>query len=132
MYNLDLAKTEACTRSVTTQCRQTLMILRVIKYLLNLFGLYLFQLDIASKFIVSDRYPDCITAKTIIWYNINSLLPDFVLFLVISTACNFIGERYLEKRKDSKEFIFMLIVSVLIIIGLTTLTALLYYKHCGE
>jgi hypothetical protein len=108
------------------------MNLRVIKYFLNLVGLFFFSLFIAYPFNVDNAYPNCVVGKERIYHNIFGLLPYFLLYFSVSTVLNYIGERYLEKRKTSKEFLLILIVSTLLIIAATTYFSVDFFRRCCE
>jgi len=106
--------------------------LRIIKFILNLSGLYFMAIHISSGFIVSDVYPNCDEVTRMIWIRIKHLLPCILFYLAVSTVCNFLGEKYLERQKETTEFILIFLVSVCLIIGFVIFKAFVFYCRCGQ
>ena len=89
--------------------------IKIIKYGLNLLGLtwILFITDLSYGIIVFR--PKCEFVLEIVWYQLDHLVPFYLLFLGFAAGINFFIERKLEKRKRSREFLFILIIEFILL-----------------
>ena len=101
--------------------------IKIIKYGLNLLGLtwILFITDLAYALIVFR--PVCDRVMEAVWHQLERLAPFYLLFLICSLGMNFLIERKLEKKKKSKEFLFLLIIEVLL---LTVIAFFVSKEYC--
>lgn len=108
------------------------IIARIIKYVLNIAGLYIMTI---MAFIVSTlvyRYPDCEVVRIKISENIGELLLRYIPYLGLMTGLNLFIERKIEKRPKSKEYLLLLYISLLILIIAITYTSYDFYTHCRK
>src|SRR5688572_23478510 len=105
---------------------------RLIKYLLNMLGLiWMFNLSILSYALIV-RFPLCEQVMAVILNTLSQSLPIFIFFYLIITTMNYFTERRLEKRIQSREFIYLLLADIFFV-GLGFYYASMdFQQHCGQ
>ncbi|MEO6306016.1 MAG: hypothetical protein ABIP51_22910 [Bacteroidia bacterium] len=104
------------------------MIFRILKYLLNSVALVYLCLII---FLLITFSLDCEPCKNIKG-SIGYAILYSVIYLAASTLFNFLVERFLEKRKISREFLLIFCISFIIISLAILISSHLGYKDCCE
>lgn len=84
----------------------TMRLLKIIITIIGFFGMYI-HID---KSYTYWKIGDCHTMFETVKSTGISLLPELLLFTILITFFNFMVERKLEKRKQSKEFFWLFIL----------------------
>jgi hypothetical protein len=103
---------------------------RNIKYLLNFAGISLMIFYVSVSYGIIARLPECKNVKEVILNVIVELSQIYLIYLIIITATNILFERKIEKRRDSKEFIFLTIVNIILLILITSFFSNKFYTIC--
>jgi len=104
------------------------MVFRILKYLLNLIAIgYMCVIVLLSTTFTLECEP-CENVKG----NIGYAVLYTAIYLISTTFFNFLVERFLEKRKTSKEFLFLLCISFIILAVTILISANIAYKDCCE
>ena len=103
---------------------------RTIKYLLNFAGICLMIFYANVGYGIIARLPECENVKEVIWKVIEELCLVYVIYLIIITTINILFERKIEKRKSSKEFLFLAVFNIIMIVSITVLFSNQFYKMC--
>jgi len=89
---------------------------RTIKYLLNAVCLALLIFRIAASYGIIVRVASLKRLFDIIWSQAGNVALISVVFIIIATYLNFVFERKIEKRKTSREFLFISIFHIVMLI----------------
>ncbi len=108
------------------------MLIRIIKYVLNFAALLWMLLGAALSYVLILRNPDCDRVMDVIKDELCELIPIFMAYLAVVTGLNYLVERYLEKRKGSKEFLLLLLIQFVVMTLAITYLSFNFYLHCGE
>jgi len=103
---------------------------RIIKFLLNFAGIILMIFYANVSYGIIARFPECKNVKEVILNVIVELSQTYLIFLIIITAINILFERKIEKRCDSKEFIFLTIINIVLLILITSFFSNKFYTIC--
>jgi glucan phosphoethanolaminetransferase (alkaline phosphatase superfamily) len=101
-----------------------------IKYLLNFAGISLMIFYASVSYGIIARLPECKNVKEVILNVIVELSQTYLIYLIIITAINILFEREIEKRRDSKEFIFLTIINIILLILITSFFSNKFYNIC--
>lgn len=108
------------------------IIARIIKYILNLAGITFMVIIALVVSTLVYKYPDCEVVKIKISENIGALLLRYIPFLGAMTGLNFLIERRIERRLNSKEYLQLLCISSLVLIIAVIYTQYDFYTHCRK
>jgi hypothetical protein len=102
--------------------------MRFLKIIINIIGVFAMYIHIDMSYAYW-KVGDCHFMFETVKRTGISLLPEFLLFIISITFFNFIAERKLEKRKQSKEFVWLLILQFAVLLTVTLYHAYkAYYK----
>lgn len=104
--------------------------LLIIKYGLNFLGIIwnLFITDLSFGLIA--RIPDCSRATDLIISQLTRLTPFYILFLLCITGINFLIERKLEKKSNTKKYIYLLMIQCILILVIAFFVSKAFYDSC--
>ena len=74
--------------------------------------------------------PACSNVKDVIWKVVTELSQIYLIYLIIITIMNIFFERKIEKRNSSKEFVFLAVLNIIILVLITSLISNEFYKTC--
>jgi glucan phosphoethanolaminetransferase (alkaline phosphatase superfamily) len=103
---------------------------RIIKFLLNFAGISLMIFYVNVSYGIIARLPECKNVKEVILNAIVELSQTYLIYLIIITAINIFFERKIEKRVDSKEFILLTIINIILLILITSFFSNKFYNIC--
>jgi hypothetical protein len=106
----DLQTTDVASQSTFSST------MRFLKIIISIIGFFGFYIHIERSFYFW-KIPDCKTMFETVKSTGISLLPELLLFIIAITIFNFIIERKLEKRKQSKEFFWLFILQFTLLVG---------------
>src|SRR4051812_14125762 len=100
---------------------------KAIKYLINFAGICLMNFYARIAYGIIARLPECKNVMEIIWNNVFELSQIYLIYLVLITVINFLVERKLEKRKNSKEFLVLAFINIISLISIISLFSNEFY-----
>lgn len=103
---------------------------RIIKFLLNFVGIILMIFYAYVSYGIIARPPECKNVKEFILNVIVELSQTYLIYLIIITTINILFERKIEKRCDSKEFMFLTITNIIFLILITSFFSIKFYDIC--
>lgn len=103
---------------------------RIIKYLLNFAGISLMIFYANVGYGIIARLPECENVKEVIWNVVVKLSQIYLVYLIIISAINILFERKIEKRRGSKEFVFLAILNIVLLILITYFFSNEFYNIC--
>jgi hypothetical protein len=108
------------------------IIFRLVKFALNGIGLYIMSFVSSIVTTIVYRYPDCEFVRIKMLENIGEALLIYVPYVGIMTGINFLIERKIEKRPQSKEFVWLFYISLLVLTIALTYNSYNLYIHCRK
>jgi hypothetical protein len=78
------------------------------------------------------RIPDCDKVVGVIWERLKELIVAYGLFLGLTTALNFLFERKVERRLNSKEYLVILVFHLTALLLAAVIASYAFYKQCGK
>ena len=105
------------------------IVVKIIKYLLNLAGLYFMYL-LALGATLAFRRPDCDDVSIKISENVGTLLLRYIPYLAVMMGLNLLIERKLEKRAQSMEYLYLLCLSFVVLVIAVVYTSYQYASKC--
>ena len=76
------------------------------------------------------RIPECENVKSIIWNVVGELSKIYFVYLIIITAVNILLEKKIEKRSNSKEFIALAVINIILFVLITSFFSYQFYRMC--
>jgi glucan phosphoethanolaminetransferase (alkaline phosphatase superfamily) len=110
--------------------RKKIMWKKTIKYLLNFAGVCLMIFYSNLGYGIIARLPECENVKTIIYNVVGELSKLFLIYLIIITIVNFLFERKIEKRSETKEFVILAIINIVSFVLITSFFSNQFYRMC--
>jgi len=101
-----------------------------IKYFLNFAGISMMIFYTSFSYGIIARLPECKNVKDVILNVIVELSQIYLIYLIIITSINILFERKIEKRRDSKEFIFLTIANIILLLLITSFFSNKFYNIC--
>jgi hypothetical protein len=105
---------------------------RILKYALNIFGLYIMAVVALIVTTLVYRYPDCDVVRIKMSENIGETLLVYIPYLGLTTGINLLIERKIEKRPKSKEYLVLLYISLLVLTISITYASYNFYTNCRK
>jgi len=104
--------------------------IKIIKYGLNLLGLtwILFITDLSYALVAFQ--PPCNRVGEDVLFHMENLAPFYIVFLSGATGMNLFIERKIEKRKESKEFLYILIAEIFLLTVIALILGKLFCESC--
>lgn len=90
--------------------------MRFLKIIISIIGFFGFYIHIERSFNFW-KIADCQSMFETVKSTGISLLPELLLFIIVITIFNFIIERKIEKRKQSKEFFWLFILQFTLLVA---------------
>lgn len=106
------------------------MLLRIFKYLINIATASLVTWIIYVSFAIITRIPNINNIMPLIWQILYDLLLPFIILIGTITILNWFWERKLEKRNDSKEFLFILFFHLTVFVISFIYFSNDFYSYC--
>jgi hypothetical protein len=103
---------------------------RILKYIVNVVGLYFAIIIALLQTTLVYRYPDCEVVRIKISENVGELLLYYIPYVLIISGMNWFVGRKLEQRKDSREFRFLFYANVLVLVVVMIYTSYDFYLGC--
>lgn len=107
-----------------------LTFIKLVKYNLNLAGAcwMLFITDLS--YALASDFPNCKHAPELIITHLPKLFSTFYIpFLLAMTLINYLFERFIEKKKAPKEYLFLLVIQSFVLLLIACLVSYLYYRE---
>ena len=77
------------------------------------------------------QYPSCERMRDVIWQVVQQNIVMYSGYAVLLLTVNFVSERYLEKRKTSREFIVLTLVQIAVLLLMLSYASWEFSLHCG-
>ncbi|MEJ1241027.1 hypothetical protein WBG78_22965 [Chryseolinea sp. T2] len=106
------------------------VVARIIKYILNLAGLFVMCLVAVVVNSLMLRRPDCDGISIKLSENIGELVLRYIPFLAVMMGLNLLIERKLEKRAESREYLLILCVSAIVLVIAVVYTSHEFVSKC--
>ena len=106
--------------------------MKFLKYLFNFGAIWLTLYAVFMSFGIIVEPPDDHDFMKVIWNVTLYLSVIFILFLSIVTLINYLLERKVEKRQNSKEFLILMIIHLVLFIISVIYCANDYYLNVGR
>jgi hypothetical protein len=106
------------------------MLKRTIKYLLNLAGISLMIFYANVSYGIIAILPKCENVKEVIWKVVVELSQIYLIYLIIISTINILFERKIEKRNGSKEFVFLFVLNIILLVLITSFFSNEFYNIC--
>ncbi|AWA31070.1 hypothetical protein HYN48_13785 [Flavobacterium magnum] len=104
------------------------MIKRILKYLINLACSALMIWFAYLSYAIIVRVPTSGELMDLIWSQVNQLLPTYLISIVIISLLNYLFERKIEQRKQSYEFLILLLIQIVVMALATIYYSIDFYN----
>jgi hypothetical protein len=105
---------------------------RILKYALNIAGLYIMTIVALIVTTLVYRYPDCDVVRIEMSENIGETLLVYIPYLGLTIGINLLIERKIEKRSKSKEYLVLFYISLLVLTIAITYASYNFYSNCRK
>lgn len=78
------------------------------------------------------RLPECENVKEVIWNVVLDLSQIYLIYLIVITVINILVERKIEKKINSKEFLFLAIINIFLLVLITSYFSNEFYDICCQ
>lgn len=107
-------------------------VFRLLKWLVNIAATAWVSLAALFNFALILSYPTKDKAMPIIWHEVLELIPLYTAFILLLLLINFLYERKVERRAESKEYLLLFLLQSIWLVSLIMYFSWDFYQRCYD